>query len=74
MENLYDLFSNKEKKIDMNYTNNKGAIPKNLISYKILNMQDLEELIEIIFTNRKTKKTYMNQRSSRSHAIFRIQI
>ena len=35
MENLYDLFSSNDNKIKINYTNNKGAIPKNLISYKI---------------------------------------
>lgn len=43
-------------------------------THPIKDITDLEEVLNTIFKNRKTKSTLMNERSSRSHAIFRIVI
>lgn len=74
MNKVFDIFCENNIKIPFYYTTKKGAVVKDLFTYKITNTKDLEKLLKIIFINRKTKKTRMNARSSRSHAIFRVKI
>ena len=74
MNKVFDIFCENNNKIPFFYTTRKGAVVKDLFTYEITNTKDLEKLLKIIFVNRKTKKTRMNARSSRSHAIFRVKI
>jgi hypothetical protein len=74
MNNVFDIFSEDDKKVPFFYTTKKGTVVKSLVKYTIKHTKDLEEVLKTIFANRKTKKTRMNARSSRSHAIFRVKI
>jgi hypothetical protein len=77
MEQIFDVLNDtgdQTQNIKINYTSSAGASLKNVTSLSISNLKQVEEVLDLIFKNRRTQKTKMNEKSSRSHAIFMIKI
>lgn len=76
-ENLYDLLSGKEKEssiCDIREDFNKGIFIKNLTEHEIKDESDAAKFLMEGGRNRTTGATAMNDASSRSHAIFTVNI
>lgn len=74
-EEVRDLLNyNPNTKLELKETKDKGIFIKNLSLRVVRAVQDIEKAMEIGNTHRITKETQMNERSSRSHAIFTIYI
>lgn len=76
-EVLYDLLSNENKDVEIRMANarNKTEIyVSNLTEVEVKSAAKLHELMAIARSNRATAATAGNERSSRSHAVTRIEI
>lgn len=76
-EVLFDLLSNDAKDMDIKMANPKNAMEiyvSNLTEVDVHNAEDLHELMKMAKRNRATASTVGNERSSRSHAVTRIQL
>jgi kinesin family member C1 len=76
-EVLYDLLSNENKEMEIRMANAKNKTEiyvSNLTEERVETTDYLLELIEIARLNRATAATVSNERSSRSHAVTRIQL
>jgi hypothetical protein len=62
------------KKVNFNYISKDGMKLQNLLTYRIENIEDVEEVVMCINENRRTAKTNMNDKSSRSHAVFMVKV
>lgn len=76
-EVLYDLLSNENKELEirMANANNKTEIyVSNITEENVDNVGRLTDLMNIARRNRATAATVANERSSRSHAVMRLQL
>ncbi|CAG9314004.1 unnamed protein product [Blepharisma stoltei] len=74
-EEIRDLISNDTNlKLELKESADKGIYVKNLSMHPVKSVQDIEKLMEYGNKHRITKETNMNERSSRSHAIFTINV
>lgn len=76
-EVLFDLLSNETKDMDIKMSNPRNPMEiyvSNLTEVPVSNGQELHELMGIAKSNRATASTVGNERSSRSHAVTRIQL
>ena len=62
------------KKVNYNYISKDGMKLHDLLTFRIENIEDVEEVVQCINENRRTGKTNMNEKSSRSHAIFMVKV
>lgn len=75
MDKIFDIINTKNNQnISFTYTTSKGANIRNLSKYRIGTVAELEVLIKEIIKNRRTQTTKMNIKSSRSHAIFSVNV
>lgn len=76
-EVLYDLLSNETKDIEIRMANAKSKTEiyvSNLTEVEVTTAARLHELMSIARSNRATAATTGNERSSRSHAVTRLEI
>lgn len=74
-EEVRDLISNDPTlKLELKESADKSIYVKNLSMHVVKSVVDIERLMEFGNKHRITKETNMNERSSRSHAIFTIYI
>lgn len=76
-EVLFDLLSNEQKDLDIKMANPRDLTEiyvSNLTEVDIRNADELHELMHMAKQNRATASTVGNERSSRSHAVTRIQL
>lgn len=76
-EVLFDLLSNEPKDMDIKMANVKNPMEiyvSNLTEVPVNSGSELHELMRIAKSNRATAATAGNERSSRSHAVTRIQL
>ncbi|KAL7430618.1 hypothetical protein ACHAXM_002280 [Skeletonema potamos] len=71
-EELYDLLSSNTSSLAINDDRRGNVLIPNLTEWKVTNINELLKVIEIAEEKRTTGSTAMNERSSRSHTIFRI--
>ena len=72
-KHIFDLLSKKRNKLKLREeTRNKFKVD-NLSRTEIVNIADVTEFIRMSLENRKAHSNQLNQRSSRSHALFKIQ-
>ena len=62
------------KSVQYNFVSRQGMQLKDLVTYQINSVEDVEEIIWVIGKNRRTQKTDMNDKSSRSHAVFMVKV
>ena len=73
MENVHDLLSgNHERKLDVREDPDSGVFVKDLTQKTVQSYQDVKKLLDYGAKQRKTGETNMNDRSSRSHALFQL--
>jgi len=70
---ISEFSENSESTISLSSTK-EGTEIKGLIEKQVNSIEDIINLIKIASSNRKTGKTAMNERSSRSHSIYRIKL
>ena len=68
-----NLFSHM-KKVKYSYVSKNGMRLHDLLTFKIESIEDVEEIIYLVERNRRTEKTKMNDKSSRSHAVFMVKV
>jgi hypothetical protein len=68
-----NLFSHL-RKVKFSYTSKNGMKLNDILTYKIDSIEDVEEIINLVNINRRTEKTKMNDKSSRSHAVFMVKV
>lgn len=74
-EEIRDLLVvNSAKSLELRESKERGVYIKDLSSYLVNNLQELEKLKRIGDKQRSTASTNMNEHSSRSHSIFTITI
>lgn len=76
-EVLYDLLSNEEKDIEIRMANAKSKTEiyvSNIEEREVKTAPQLYELMKIARSNRATAATAGNERSSRSHAVTRLEV
>lgn len=76
-EVLFDLLSNDVKEMDIKMSNPKNPMEiyvSNLTEVPVEDGEQLHDLMRIAKSNRATASTVGNERSSRSHAVTRIQL
>lgn len=76
-EVLYDLLSNEDKDIEIRMANAKNKTEiyvSNITQKQVTSASTLYELMRIASSNRATAATAGNDRSSRSHAVTRLEI
>lgn len=76
-EVLFDLLSNEPKDMDIKMANAKNSMEiyvSNLTEVPVNSGNELHKLMQIAKSNRATAATAGNERSSRSHAVTRIQL
>ena len=76
-ETIYDLLSNEEKDIEIRMANAKSKTEiyvSNITEILVPSAAKLYELMRIASSNRATASTAGNERSSRSHAVTRLEI
>lgn len=76
-EVLFDLLSNEAKDMDIKMANPRNPMEiyvSNLTEVDVSNGTELHELMKIAKSNRATASTVGNERSSRSHAVTRLQL
>lgn len=76
-EVLYDLLSNENKDVEIRMANAKSKTDiyvSNLTEVEVTTAARLLELMDIARSNRATASTAGNERSSRSHAVTRLEI
>lgn len=76
-EVIYDLLSNENKDIEIRMANPKSKTEiylSNITIEKVERAEELYELMKVARSNRATAATVGNERSSRSHAVTRIEI
>lgn len=76
-EVLYDLLSNEEKDVDIRMANAKNKTEiyvSNVTQMEVSAAPQLYELMRLARKNRATAATVGNERSSRSHAVTRLEI
>jgi len=71
-ENIRDLLSNNEKKLEVKEDPKKGVFVQNLTTIVVEDEITLNNIVEKGLKNRSVAATQMNSESSRSHAIFTI--
>lgn len=77
MDNLLDLLSSKENKnahLEIKEDYKGMTYIHNVTTLNVQNQHDLEKIVRIGISNRKTGKTDMNEESSRSHLIVSLTI
>ena len=62
------------KKVSYNYVSKDGMKLHDLLTFRIESIEDVEEVVLCINENRRTAKTDMNDKSSRSHAVFMVKV
>lgn len=62
------------KKVHFNYVSKDGMKLQNLLTYRVDSIEDVDEVVLCINENRRTAKTNMNDKSSRSHAVFMVKV
>ncbi len=73
MENVHDLLSgNHERKLDLRENPDSGVFVKDLTQKTVQNFNDVKKLLDFGAKQRKTGESNMNDRSSRSHALFQL--
>ena len=73
MENVHDLLSgNHERKLDVREDPDSGVFVKDLTQKTVQSYADVKKLLDYGAKQRKTGETNMNDRSSRSHALFQL--
>ena len=65
---------NVNQKLELKEDPNKGVFTKDLTTCIVKSIPEIERLMNIGNSNRKTGETAMNKDSSRSHSIFTIYI
>ena len=74
-EEVRDLLSkNPKNKLELKENKDTGVYVKNLCSFVVKSVKELNDVMFTGRTNRSTAETAMNERSSRSHSIFTITI
>jgi len=74
-EDIRDLLSKDQtKKLALKERSDTGVQVKDLLSYVVKNVADIEHVMNVGNQNRSVGATNMNEHSSRSHAIFTINI
>lgn len=74
-EEIRDLLSkNQQARLELKESPDKGVYVKDLSAFITKNVQEIEHVMEVGNKNRSVGATNMNEHSSRSHAIFIINI
>lgn len=76
-EVLYDLLSNEQKDMDIRMVSAKSPTEiyvSNITEITVKSESELRELMRVAKSNRATASTAGNERSSRSHAVTRLQL
>lgn len=68
------LIKDQSRRFELKESPDKGVYVKDLTGYMASNISEIEKLMEMGNKNRSVGQTNMNERSSRSHAIFIITI
>ncbi len=74
-ESIRDLLSkNSDAKLDLKENPDKGVYVKELATFIVKSISDIELYMDLGTKNRMTGETAMNKDSSRSHSIFTIYV
>ncbi|CAD8152681.1 unnamed protein product [Paramecium pentaurelia] len=73
-EEIYDLLASNKTKLQLKEIYDKKCYVKDAVEKEITNNQQFKELLNKALTNRQMGETTLNNQSSRSHTIFKIQI
>ena len=73
-EAINDLLDNSKKNLDIREGLNKEVFVNNLTEVKVCNSNDVMSLLKKGEDNRIVAETKLNEKSSRSHSVFRINI
>ncbi|CAD8067000.1 unnamed protein product [Paramecium sonneborni] len=73
-EEIYDLLANNKTKLQIKEIYDKKCYVKDAVEKEINNNQQFKEFLQKALTNRQMGETTLNNQSSRSHTVFKIQI
>ncbi|CAD8153068.1 unnamed protein product [Paramecium octaurelia] len=73
-EEIYDLLASNKTKLQLKEIYDKKCYVKDAVEKEITNNQEFKELLNKALTNRQMGETTLNNQSSRSHTVFKIQI
>ncbi|CAD8149610.1 unnamed protein product [Paramecium pentaurelia] len=73
-EEIYDLLANNKTKLQLKEIYDKKCYVKDAVEKEINNTQQFKDLLHKALQNRQMGETTLNNQSSRSHTIFKIQI
>ncbi|CAD8063092.1 unnamed protein product [Paramecium sonneborni] len=73
-EEIYDLLANNKTKLQLKEIYDKKCYVKDAVEKEINTNQQFKDLLQKALTNRQMGETTLNNQSSRSHTIFKIQI
>ncbi|CAD8155256.1 unnamed protein product [Paramecium octaurelia] len=73
-EEIYDLLANNKTKLQLKEIYDKKCYVKDAVEKEINNNQQFKDLLQKALTNRQMGETTLNNQSSRSHTIFKIQV
>ena len=75
MEEVRDLLAkNMTQRLELKETPERGVYVKDLLSYPVKNVKEIQHVMAVGSKNRSVGRTDMNEHSSRSHAIFIVNI
>ena len=75
MEQVKDLLSkDPNQRLHLHETPERGVYVKNLLSYPVKSVKEIQHVMNVGAKNRSVGRTDMNEHSSRSHAIFIVTI
>ena len=73
-EDIRDLLSKTKNRLDLKENPDTGVYVKDLSTYVVKSIEEMENLMNLGHENRAVGSTLMNEQSSRSHSIFTITI